>query len=165
MTGARVYCSQCGQSLPAGANFCPACGTAVDADVVAARTSASEVATGSIELGDVDLEVLPDDIPQLPPGTGLLVVVRGPNAGSRYLLDRDSTTIGRHPDSHVFLDDVTVSRHHARVDREEDAFVLHDLGSLNGTYLAGGRVDRQPLRAGDELQVGRFKLVFVGAPS
>lgn len=156
-----MFCSSCGEALPADANFCPSCGQEVEQEAPGA-----EAPTGAFDPGDSELDAELESLPDLPPGTGLLVVVRGPNAGSRYLLDRDATTVGRHPDSHVFLDDVTVSRHHARVDREQDdAFVLHDLGSLNGTYLGGERVDRRHLRAGDELQVGRFKLVFVGAPS
>ena len=156
-----MFCTACGESLPTDANFCPACGHEVEQPTGAG----AEAPTGAIDLGVVEGEADLEELPELPPGTGLLVVVRGPNAGSRYLLDRDSTTVGRHPDSHVFLDDVTVSRHHARVDKEDDQFVLHDLGSLNGTYLGGERVDRRPLRSGDELQVGRYKLLFVGTPS
>ncbi len=160
-----MFCAQCGQGLPAGARFCPACGSGVDSDAPASVPSDVEAATGSIETGEVEAVVGVGSVPELPTGTALLAVVRGPNAGSRYLLDRDSTSIGRHPDSHVFLDDVTVSRHHARVDLEDEGFVLYDLGSLNGTYLAGERVDRRVLRAGAELQVGRFKLLFVSATS
>lgn len=156
-----MFCTTCGESLPGEAKFCPACGSPVEG----ASSVDVEAPTGSIDLHTVDGEADLEELPELPAGTGLLVVIRGPNAGSRYLLDRASTTVGRHPDSHVFLDDVTVSRHHARVDREDETFVLHDLGSLNGTYLGGERIDRRPLRAGDELQVGRYKLLFVGAPS
>lgn len=155
-----MFCAQCGQPLPSGAKFCPSCGNPVDGD---SAPGAADAATGVIDTGEVDMSATLDDLPSLAPGTALLVVVRGPNAGSRYLLDRDATTIGRHPDSNVFLDDVTVSRHHARVDREDEHFVLHDLGSLNGTYLAGERVDRQTLQVGNEMQIGRYKLLFVGA--
>lgn len=157
-----MFCTTCGESLPDDANFCSACGNPIEDDGAAAG---AEAPTGAIDLRAVDSAEELEELPELPAGTGLLVVVRGPNAGSRYLLDRESTTVGRHPDSHVFLDDVTVSRHHARVDKEDEEFVLHDLGSLNGTYLGGERVDRRVLRAGDELQVGRYKLLFVGAPS
>ncbi len=156
-----MFCTTCGESLPGDANFCPSCGNPVEHQ----GGAGAEAPTGAIDLATIDSDTDLEELPELPAGTGLLVVVRGPNAGSRYLLDRESTTVGRHPDSHVFLDDVTVSRHHARVDREGEQFVLHDLGSLNGTYLGGERVDRRPLRAGDELQVGRYKLLFVGAPS
>ena len=156
-----MFCSSCGESLPADANFCPSCGHEVEQTTGAG----AEAPTGAFDLSAIEADTELGPLPELPPGTGLLVVVRGPNAGSRYLLDRDETTIGRHPDSHVFLDDVTVSRHHARVDREDEDFVLHDLGSLNGTYLGGERVDRRRLRAGDELQIGRYKLLFVGSTS
>ena len=94
----------------------------------------------------------------------MLVVVRGPNAGSRFLLDRDTTTVGRHPDSDIFLDDVTVSRRHASLSRVEGGnhIVVKDLGSLNGSYVNGERVDERTLATGDELQIGRFKLLYVG---
>ncbi len=85
----------------------------------------------------------------------------GPNAGSTYLLDRDATTVGRHPDSDIFLDDITVSRRHVRVERRDGQFELRDVGSLNGTYVNKRRVDRCPLRHRDEIQIGRFRLSFV----
>ena len=159
-----MFCAQCGQPLPDGANFCPSCGSSVSPES-GPGGDLGDAPTGVIDTGEVDMTTSIDQLPSLPVGTALLVVVRGPNAGSRYLLDRDQTTIGRHPDSHVFLDDVTVSRHHARVDREDDTFVLSDLGSLNGTYLAGDRVDRRTLEGGNEIQVGRYKLMFVGSTS
>ena len=100
----------------------------------------------------------------LPAGSALLVVKRGPNAGSRFLLDRASTSAGRHPDSDIFLDDVTVSRRHAEVARSGDGYVVRDVGSLNGTYLNRERIEREmPLANGDEVQVGLFKLVFLTA--
>jgi len=103
----------------------------------------------------------------LTPGTALLVVRRGPNAGSRFMLDRDLTTAGRHPDSDIFLDDVTVSRRHAEFRRTPDgAFTVADVGSLNGTYLRRDRIDSAAvLGSGDEVQVGKFRLTFLAAPS
>lgn len=156
-----MFCTQCGSALPEGANFCPTCGAAADADLRTGAGNTPGSATGALDPALLDELEEVDELPTLPPGTALLAVVRGPNAGSRYLLDRDSTDIGRHPDSHVYLDDVTVSRHHARVDREDGTFTLYDLGSLNGTYLGSERVERRDLRPGDEVQVGRFKLLFV----
>ena len=97
----------------------------------------------------------------LPPGSALLVVRRGPNAGSRFLLDTDVTTAGRHPESDIFLDDVTVSRRHAEFRREAGAFVVRDVGSLNGTYVNRERVESATLANGDEVQVGKFRLVFL----
>ncbi|HZR13294.1 MAG TPA: FHA domain-containing protein [Acidimicrobiia bacterium] len=98
---------------------------------------------------------------ELPDGMGMLVVRRGPNAGSTYVLDRASTTAGRHPDSDIFLDDITVSRRHAVFERREGGYVLRDVGSLNGTYVNRERVEERPLRSGDELQIGRYVLTFL----
>jgi pSer/pThr/pTyr-binding forkhead associated (FHA) protein len=97
----------------------------------------------------------------LPPGSALLVVKRGPNAGSRFLLDADVTTAGRHPESDIFLDDVTVSRRHAEFVRDADGFQVRDVGSLNGTYLNRGRIDAAALAGGDEVQIGKYRLVFL----
>jgi pSer/pThr/pTyr-binding forkhead associated (FHA) protein len=99
----------------------------------------------------------------LPAGTALLVVRRGPNAGSRFLLDSDLTTAGRHPDSDIFLDDVTVSRRHAEFYRQGSAFTVRDVGSLNGTYVNRERIEEATLNLGDEVQVGKFRLVFLAS--
>ncbi len=99
----------------------------------------------------------------LRPGTALLVVLRGPNTGARFLLDDDEVTSGRHPDSDIFLDDVTVSRKHAKFVRTADTFVVHDVGSLNGTYVNRDLVDEATLHTGDEVQIGKFRLVFYAA--
>jgi pSer/pThr/pTyr-binding forkhead associated (FHA) protein len=101
----------------------------------------------------------------LPVGSALLVVKRGPNAGSRFLLDRDTTSAGRHPDSDIFLDDVTVSRRHAEFRREGGEFVVIDVGSLNGTYVNREPVDQAVLANGDEVQIGKFRLVFLTGPA
>ena len=100
----------------------------------------------------------------LPAGSALLVVKRGPNAGSRFLLDRDTTGAGRHPDSDIFLDDVTVSRRHAEFRREGGEYVVIDVGSLNGTYVNREPVDQAILAGGDEVQIGKFRLVFLTGP-
>ena len=97
----------------------------------------------------------------LPPGTALLVVLRGPNAGSRFLLDNDFTSAGRHPDSDIFLDDVTVSRRHAEFYRHGDRFTVRDVGSLNGTYVNRERIEEAELFGGDEVQIGKFRLLFM----
>jgi pSer/pThr/pTyr-binding forkhead associated (FHA) protein len=97
----------------------------------------------------------------LPSGSALLVVKRGPNAGSRFLLDQETTSAGRHPDSDIFLDDVTVSRRHAEFRREGGDFVVVDVGSLNGTYVNREPVDTAVLASGDEVQIGKFRLVFL----
>lgn len=119
-------------------------------------------------LGDLDAERAGTSeqhavsgIEALPSGAALLVVKRGPNAGSRFLLDRDTTSAGRHPDSDIFLDDVTVSRRHAEFRREGGEFIVVDVGSLNGTYVNREPVDTAVLASGDEVQIGKFRLVFL----
>lgn len=97
----------------------------------------------------------------LPEGAALLVVKRGPNAGARFLLDQDSTTAGRHPEADIFLDDVTVSRRHAEFRRKDDSFEVVDVGSLNGTYVNREPRNSEVLSNGDEIQIGKFRLVFI----
>ena len=137
----RAACPQCGSANAAESNFCSVCGAALERPE-SEHTESHPVVT----VGD-------DDQP-------LLVVIRGSNAGSRFALDQDVTTIGRHPDSNVFLDDVTVSRRHAEVRVDGSRYVVSDVGSLNGTYLNGDRVDTHDLVEGDQLQVGKYRLVF-----
>lgn len=101
-----------------------------------------------------------DAIASLPSGSALLIVRRGPNIGARFLLDSDSVTAGRHPDADIFLDDVTVSRRHTEFLRHGSAFELKDLGSLNGTYFDGVRIENALLTDGAEVQIGKFRLTF-----
>lgn len=127
--------------------------------------------TSTLNMGAVDdgegpeTEVAPGRMASsLPPGMALLVVRRGPNAGARFLLDHDVTTSGRHPDSDIFLDDVTVSRRHAEFHRDQGTFTVRDVGSLNGTYVNRERVEAATLSSGDEVQIGKFRLTFVAGP-
>jgi len=99
-------------------------------------------------------------ISALPGASALLIVQRGPNSGSRFLLDADRTTAGRHPDSEIFLDDVTVSRRHAEFVKAGDGFHVRDVGSLNGTYVNRQRVDDVLLSVGDEVQIGKYRMTF-----
>jgi pSer/pThr/pTyr-binding forkhead associated (FHA) protein len=96
----------------------------------------------------------------LPAGSALLIVRRGAGVGSRFLLDQDVTVAGRHPDADIFLDDVTVSRKHAEFIRSGNRFTVTDLGSMNGTYAVGSRVDSAGLSHGDEVQIGKFRMTF-----
>ncbi len=109
--------------------------------------------------GDVSSGEL-EAIAALPSRSALLVVRRGPNVGARFLLDADVTTVGRHPEADIFLDDVTVSRRHAEFLRHGSSFQVKDLGSLNGTYFDGVRIDTALLSDGAEVQVGKFRLTF-----
>ena len=160
---ASVFCTQCGQQNAEDAKFCARCGAQLTVPT-GGGTGAEQTTTISMtgldgseehgeELGDVAVESLPS-------GSALLVVKRGPNAGSRFLLDKDVTTVGRHPESDIFLDDVTVSRRHAEFHRSAAGFVVRDVGSLNGTYLNRERIDESPLSGGDEVQIGKFRLVY-----
>ena len=115
------------------------------------------------QLAALDGKVSPEEqeaISALPSGSALLVVRRGPNAGARFLLDADVTVAGRHPDADIFLDDVTVSRRHAEFVRVGTGFEVHDLGSLNGTYFDGTRIDAARLGDRSEVQIGKFRLTF-----
>lgn len=116
-----------------------------------------------LAVSPISREVSPEEtsaIAALPAGSALLIVRRGPNAGARFLLDSDVSTVGRHPNANIFLDDVTVSRRHAEFHRRDGQFEIRDLNSLNGTYFAGERINSHPLRDGDEVQVGKFRLTF-----
>lgn len=109
--------------------------------------------------GDVSGEEV-EAISALPSGSALLIVRRGPTIGARFLLDADVTTVGRHPDADIFLDDVTVSRRHVEFLRHGTAFEVKDLGSLNGTYYDGVRIDSALLKDGAEVQIGKYRLTF-----
>ncbi|WP_280680057.1 FHA domain-containing protein [Cryobacterium sp. CG_9.6] len=115
------------------------------------------------QMASIDANVTTEEqeaIGALPSGSALLIVRRGPNAGARFLLDADLTTVGRHPNADIFLDDVTVSRRHAQFLRHERSFEVKDLGSLNGTYFDGERIETSLLSDGAEVQVGKFRLTF-----
>ncbi|MBA2530223.1 MAG: FHA domain-containing protein [Euzebyales bacterium] len=157
-----MYCTHCGHDNPADANFCGNCGRPLG--------SAGDTSTGALRVDDTgepaDLAEAAVETGDLEPGTALLVGVRGPNRGARFLLDRDVVTVGRHPDSDIFLDDITVSRRHAEFRRDATRFWVHDVGSLNGTYVNGNRAEDQLLETADEIQVGKFKLVaFLAEPA
>jgi pSer/pThr/pTyr-binding forkhead associated (FHA) protein len=163
------YCSNCGKANADDARFCSQCGTRLTGDEApAAPVGADSTATISIagtERSDVssDRQLNPVDaaaVDALPVGSALLVVQRGPGAGSRFLLDKDVTTAGRHADSEIFLDDVTVSRRHATFTRDGDTFTVADAGSLNGTYVNRDRIDTVVLKDTDEVQIGKYRLVF-----
>ena len=153
-----MYCTNCGHRNPEGSNFCSSCGTALT-DAHPGSDTTITFMPGELETDlDEEIHISPDE---LEGGRGVLIVKRGPNAGSKFFLDTDATIIGRHPDSDIFLDDITVSRRHAEISREAGSFALHDAGSLNGTYVNRERVESAPLRSGDEIQIGKFKLVFL----
>jgi hypothetical protein len=160
-----IYCTRCGQANPDDARFCLHCGTMLarmgtdrpgeTTSIISLGGDVAEAEYGEEPFAD------PASMESLPGGTALLVVKRGPNAGSRFLLDSDITTAGRHRDSDIFLDDVTVSRRHAEFYRHGDRFTVRDVGSLNGTYVNQERIEEAALNGGDEVQIGKFRLVFL----
>ena len=153
-----MYCPSCGHRNPRGSSFCSSCGSALIEE-----SSEATIAIVPVEGHDDGVE--DEWIADFDSGgsTGpMLLVRRGPNAGVRYVLDKDVVKVGRHPDSDIFLDDITVSRRHAEVRKESSGLhMVKDVGSLNGTYVNRERVDEAVLDSGDEVQIGKFRLVYV----
>ncbi len=156
---ADVYCNSCGHRNEVGANFCSSCGAVLEtapADnttITFHPTAPTDPVEATSDEVEIDRGDLADDV-------AVLVVMRGPYAGSRFALTEVVTTAGRHPDSEIFLDDVTVSRRHAEIVAGENGYSVRDVGSLNGTYVNRVRIEESPLENGDELQIGKFKLVL-----
>ena len=158
---AAVFCNTCGHHNPADARFCSACGAPLsvtpDTTVTIPRVDPLQEVPGEEQL----LVSLAD----VPEGTGVLVVRSGPQAGQRFPLEHEVTRLGRSTDNEISLDDITVSRHHADIVAQVDGFRVRDAGSLNGTYHNLERIEtEEPLGNGDEIQVGKFRLVFFVAP-
>lgn len=145
-----LACPTCGHHNESESNFCSVCGADLGEQSVAV-----DDATASIP-------AIVDDGTPADDGSLALVITRGANAGSRYVIG-GQTSIGRHPDSDVFLDDVTVSRRHAEIRRTAAGLEITDAGSLNGTYVNGERVDRAPLAEADQVQIGKYRMVLVTA--
>ncbi|TKA09111.1 FHA domain-containing protein [Actinacidiphila oryziradicis] len=171
--GSLPVCTRCGHRNAEASRFCSNCGAPLRGGAPAERPSetTSTISISGLEAYEAEATgqtALPSLSPEaqaavdaLPPGSALLVVRRGPNSGSRFLLDGELTTAGRHPESDIFLDDVTVSRRHVEFRRSPDGgFMVADVGSLNGTYVNRERIDSVPLANGDEVQIGKYRLVF-----
>ncbi len=158
------FCTECGHENPDTARFCAQCGHRL-----VSPERPAEV-TSTVNFGGPDRQEIEAEsqlsaaeeaaVEALPKGSALLVVQRGPSAGSRFLLDTDEVSAGRHPDSDIFLDDVTVSRRHAVFRRTSDGYLVADVGSLNGTYVNRDRIDEVLLSGGDEVQIGKYRLVY-----
>jgi len=158
-----VFCARCGRPNPDDARFCSNCGTPLMRGAPQERPGETTSTISLTADADYGEDAFPEHatVGTLPPGTALLVVMRGPNAGSRFLLDSELTSAGRHPDSDIFLDDVTVSRRHAEFCRQGERFTVRDVGSLNGTYVNRERIEETELFGGDEVQIGKFRLLFL----
>ena len=154
-------CARCGQEVADLARFCSNCGAALT-DLATDEPSDS---TGSLEapLGTTGplgaLET--GSTAAVAQGSAMLIVRRGPSEGTSFLLTADLTTVGRSDDASVVLDDVTVSRRHAEFRRTAEGWQLRDVGSLNGTYVNRSRIDEALLHGGDEVQIGKYRFVFL----
>ncbi len=151
-----MHCTNCGRRNPEGANFCSTCGAALRADDHS-DTTVSFVIESEGE-GDEEFSVPLDELEE---GKAVIMIRKGPEAGTKFIIDKDSVTCGRHPSSDIFLDDVTVSRNHAILRRSNGEFVIEDQGSLNGTFVNRRRIERAELADGDELQIGKYRLTFL----
>lgn len=154
-----LHCPECGFVNADGANYCQKCG----AFLGSAHAEGSESSTATYRIDEETGELVPVDVEQVVAHEGAALVIRagGGRVGESFALSGERMTIGRRPDSDIFLDDVTVSRDHALLVKRGDDYYLDDLGSLNGTYVNRHRIDSQRLEDADELQVGKFKLAFL----
>lgn len=151
-----MLCNKCGSQIPEDSRFCHKCGTVVQLAGTEETTSLLPVV--ETEAGEeIEVAVPPEPIQK---GEALLVIKKGPDVGARFKIDKPLTTAGRHPESDIFLDDITVSRRHLEIKRIDGEFEIYDVGSLNGTYVNRERIERTILRNGDEIQIGKFKMLF-----
>jgi len=152
-----ITCPACGQEMDDGARFCSRCGEKLTSTEATSIMPVIDDQTLNNELNSNEIAA----IDALPVGSALLVVLKGPGAGARFLLNQDRTVAGRGPNSDIFLDDITVSRSHASFTKDQGSFVIEDMGSLNGTYV-NRKLLKEPvvLRNGDEVQVGKYRMVY-----
>ncbi len=151
-----MHCPECGFVNGEGANYCQKCGA-----FLAGVGEPSDATTAQYELDDESGELKPVDPDRAADGGVLVIRAGGGRAGETFDLRGDRIAIGRSPEADVFLDDVTVSRNHALLVRRRDGLYLDDLGSLNGSYVNRHRIESHKLRAGDELQIGKYKLTYL----
>ncbi|MEY2763208.1 MAG: hypothetical protein RLZZ43_1023 [Actinomycetota bacterium] len=157
-----VFCNGCGHRNPPQSSFCSSCGSILDGPDMRTVTIAKVDALQDAPGVEDNISVTVD---QSGKKKALLVVRNGPNEGARFSLSANDSVIGRHPDSTICLDDVTVSRRHAHLEQSDGQVVLRDLGSLNGTYVNQERIEEVALRHGDEVQIGRYRMVFFESAS
>jgi hypothetical protein len=149
------HCPECGFANADGAGYCQRCGA-----FLASSEQPPGTSTASYRIGETG-EIEAVELPGVVRGAALVIRAGGGRAGESFPLEGDRLTVGRRPESDVFLDDVTVSRDHALVVRRGSEYHLDDCGSLNGTYVNRRRIDSHRLVDGDELQIGKYKLAFL----
>jgi pSer/pThr/pTyr-binding forkhead associated (FHA) protein len=147
-----VYCSECGFQNPEAANYCSRCGALLSKGEASAETTQTFSAAELEHLDNEDFGL---------EGPALVVRAGGGRAGESFKPTGERTRIGRSPDCEIFLDDVTVSRHHAVLIARDGGFVVEDQGSLNGTFVNRKRIETAPLAEGDELQIGKYRMTFI----
>jgi hypothetical protein len=159
-----ITCTNCGSQNDASARFCSQCGAAMAGDLDHTGALTSLAATGGTSGALQPVGQGTDRTVE--PGGCVLIIQRGPGQGTEYPLapTRDVVTIGRAPEADIFLDDVTVSRKHAEIRKGAEGWSVRDSGSLNGTYVNRVRVDDQHLRGGEEIQIGKFRFLFLVGP-
>ena len=150
-----LHCTECGFVNAEGANYCQRCGS-----LLARPEGSGEPVTATYRIDD-EGELVPVELDEVTAnGPALVIRAGGGRVGESFPVERERMSIGRRPESEVFLDDVTVSRDHALLIRRADAWYLDDCGSLNGTYVNRSRIESHRLDDGDEVQVGKYKLTF-----
>ncbi|MFT4296265.1 MAG: FHA domain-containing protein [Micropruina sp.] len=163
-----IKCPACGHDNADTNNFCANCGASLAKGVSSGDTTRVVAAVDPVAEEPISEDLSAEDqgaISQLPPDSALLIVRQGPAAGARFLINSDVTTAGRHPRCDIFLDDITVSRNHARLTRREGHVWVEDENSLNGTYVNKALIDGPvALRRGDEVQIGKFRMLFFTHP-
>lgn len=155
-----MHCPECGFVNVEGANYCQKCGAFLG-DVSGDSPGAEKDTTQQWQIGETG-DIEPVDPDEVIDGAALVIRSGGGRAGETFLIGSDQVRIGRSPEAEVFLDDVTVSRNHALLVRRRDGVYIDDLGSLNGTYVNRRRIESHKLQDGDELQVGKYKLTYLG---
>jgi hypothetical protein len=155
-----LHCTECGFVNGEGANYCQRCGSLLVHDESAGGGAGGDPVTATYRI-DESGELVPVEIEQVTAhGPALIIRAGGGRVGESFAVEGERMSIGRRPDSEVFLDDITVSRDHALLIRRGEAWYLDDCGSLNGTYVNRSRIDSHRLEEGDEVQVGKYKLTF-----
>ena len=150
------HCPECGFANDDGANYCQRCGAFLASSESAPGATTASYRVG--ETGEIEAVELEEVVAR---GAALVIRAGGGRAGESFPLERDRLTVGRRPDSDIFLDDVTVSRDHAILVHRGSDYYLDDCGSLNGTYVNRRRIESHRLTDGDELQIGKYKLAFL----
>jgi hypothetical protein len=155
-----LHCTECGFVNGEGANYCQRCGSLLARDESPGGSTGGDPVTATYRIDETG-ELVPVELEQVTAhGPALVIRAGGGRVGESFAVDGERMSIGRRPDSEVFLDDITVSRDHALLIRRGEHWYLDDCGSLNGTYVNRSRIDSHRLEEGDEVQVGKYKLTF-----